>query len=398
MQKRSVRITVLTLLLATPLAAAFFLWTIDRSAAGAADAVDLVTTHIERMRDALAEIGAAQQGYVAPGQLDEPLFEQTAAQIGVARGGLASVRPFVRSAGASTALDALSESLDALEAADGRTRENLSLGQDLMAADVVFSDGRNIVDAMVTRLRELQRAERAAAAETLESASRGRWGAFGLLALGSLALLMLALRTPAEVPRVPNVPHVPEVRTGTLGIVGTLDTRDTSGTLGTPETFQVDLAAAAAVCTDLSRVTDTAALSPLLHRAADLLDAAGLTLWMSAGEQLFAALGHGYPTDALARFGPIARSAENAAATAWRTGRLGVIAATPKTSGGLVVPMFGPGGCIGVVALEIRHGREQDAGIQAVAAMVAAQLAAVVAAWPAGSGDPTAKAPKARTA
>jgi GAF domain-containing protein len=75
-----------------------------------------------------------------------------------------------------------------------------------------------------------------------------------------------------------------------------------------------------------------------------------------------------------------------------------VIAATPTTTGGLVVPMFGPGGCIGVVALEIRHGREQEATVQAVAAMVAAQLAAAVAAWPAGSGDPTAKAPKARTA
>jgi len=396
MQRRSVRITVLTLLLATPPAAAFFLWTIDRRTADAADAVDLATTRIERIRDALAEIGTAQQGYVAPGQLDEPLFDRTTAQIGVVRGEVAAVRWLVRSAGASTTLDALGESLDALEAADGRTRENLSLGQDLMAADVIFSDGRNILDAMVTRLRELQRDERAAAAETLEGAARARWGAFGLLAFVSLALLVVARRTPAD------GSSQPEVRSGTLlGIHGTPSTVDTSGspgTSGTPGTFQVDLAAAAAVCTDLSRVTDTAALSPLLHRAADLLDAAGLTLWMSAGEQLFAALGHGYPADQLARFGPIARGAENAAAAAWRTGRLGVIAATSKTSGGLVVPMFGPGGCMGVVALEIRHGREQDAGVQAVAALVAAQLAAAVAAWPAGSGDPTAKAHRARTA
>jgi hypothetical protein len=396
--------TVLTLLLATPLAAAFLLWTIDQRTAAAADAADLAITHIERMRDALAEIGAAQQGYVAPGQLDEPLFDRTTAQIGLVRGEVAALRPLVRSVSASTTLDGLSESLDALEAADGRTRENLSLGQDLMAADVIFSDGRNILDAMVTRLRELQRAERAAAAHTLERAVRARWGAFGVLAFVSIALLVVALRTPGA---VPNVPGMPEARTGTLGIVGTPNARDTSrtpgtsgtlGTSGTPETFQVDLAAAAAVCTDLSRVTDTAALSPLLRRTADLLDAAGLTLWMSAGEQLFAALGHGYPADQLARFGPIARNAENAAAVAWRTGRLGVIAATPTTSGGLVVPMFGPGGCIGVFALEIRHGREQDAGVQAVAAMVAAQLAAAVAAWPAGSGDPTTKAPKVRTA
>jgi hypothetical protein len=409
MQRRSVRITVLTLLLATPLAAAWFLWTIDRRAADAAIAVDVVTTHIEQIRDALAEIGAAQQGYVAPGQIDEPWFERTTTHIGVVRGKLAAVRPLVRSARASTSLDALTELLDALEAADARARENLSLAQDLMAADVIFSDGRNVLDAMVGRLRDLQHAERAAYAETQGSAVRARWAAFGLLGLVSLAVLAVALRTAAgasKVPEVPTVAHVPEVRTGTLGLLGTPDNAETlgtprtPGTLGTvanPDGFKVDLAAAAAVCTELSRVTETAALSSLVGRAADVLDASGLTLWMSAGEQLFPVLGHGYPAEQLARFGPIARGSDNAASTAWRTGRPTVIAATPQTSGGLVVPMPGPHGCVGVLALEIRHGREQDGAIQAVATMVAAQLATAVAAWPAASGDP-ANAPKARTA
>jgi GAF domain-containing protein len=59
--------------------------------------------------------------------------------------------------------------------------------------------------------------------------------------------------------------------------------------------------------------------------------------------------------------------------------------------------MFSPQGCIGVLALEIRHGREQDPVVQAVAAMVAAQLAAAVAAWPAASGATAAKH-EARTA
>ena len=406
MQRRSVRITVLTLLLATPLAAAWFLWTIDRRAADAAIAVDVVTTHIEQIRDALAEIGAAQQGYVAPGQIDEPWFERTTTQIGVVRGQLAAVRPLVRSARASTSLDALTELLDALEAADARARENLSLAQDLMAADVIFSDGRNVLDAMVGRLRDLQHAERASYAETQGNAVRARWAAFGLLGLGSLAVLVVALRTAtgaSKVPEVPTVARVPEVRTGTLGLLGTPDNAETLGTPGTvgtvanPAGFQVDLAAAAAVCTELSRVTETAALSSLVGRAADILDASGLTLWMSAGDQLFPVLGHGYPAEQLARFGPIARGSDNAASTAWRTGRPTVIAATPQTSGGLVVPMLGPHGCVGVLALEIRPGREHDGAIQAVATMVAAQLATAVAAWPAASGDP-ANAPKARTA
>jgi GAF domain-containing protein len=160
---------------------------------------------------------------------------------------------------------------------------------------------------------------------------------------------------------------------------------------------KVDLPAAAALCTDLSRVTDRAALSVLLARAASILDASGLILWMSAGEQLFAVLGHGYPPEHLARFGPIARSADNAAAAAWRTGRLRVIAGEGKTPGALVAPMFGPAGCSGILALEIRHGREQDSDVQAVAAMVAAQLATAVAAWPAASVAP-AKEAAARSA
>lgn len=384
MQTRSVRITTLTLLLATPLAAAVFLWALDRRAARASSSVDRLTTYVERMRDALAEIGVAQTGYVAPGQLDEPWFERSTAQIAVVRSGIAEIRPLLRSAAAATVLDAVTASLDALEATDVRTRQNLSLGQDLMAADVVFSDGRNMLDGIVARLRDLQQAERAVAAGALASAAGARWGvlailAFGWIAAGLFACVGRGFTPPLAMPEVPEVSEVPEARPGTSG---------------TPGTFSVDLAAAAALCTDLARVTDTAALPPLVARAADLLDASGLTLWMNAGEQLFAVLGHGYPAGQMARFGSITRTADNAAAAAWRDGRLSVIAGTPKTSGALVVPMFGPGGCIGMLALEIRRGREQDPGIQAVAGMVAAQLATAVAAWPAASGAPAPKTSK----
>jgi len=385
MQRRSVRLTVLTLLLATLPAAAFFLWTIDRRTTAASTTADAVAAHVERMRDAVAEIGAAQHGYVAPGQLDEPWFERTAAQLEELGGELAVVRPLVRSADAAAALDALAASIEALAAADARTRQNLSLGQDLMAADVIFSDGRNILGAMVARLRELQRAERAAHGADLTAAARTRWAVLAILALGWIAAGgWIAYVGRGSTPRVPLD-------------LASADTATVSEPAA-PSHPSVDLAAAAALCTDLSRVTDTAALPALFARAASMLDASGLTLWMSAGEQLFAVLGHGYPPEHLARFGPIARTADNAAAAAWRAGRLSVIGGDAQTPGALVAPMFGPGGCIGVLALEIRRGREQDPAVQAVAAMVTAQLATAVAAWPAASGAPAARAPEARTA
>jgi hypothetical protein len=264
-----------------------------------------------------------------------------------------------------------------------------------MAADVIFSDGRNILDAMVARLRELQRAERAADAADLTARARTRGAVLGLAALLWIGIGGFLLRGDF-MPRVGRVLSDPPVSRIPLDLASA-DT-DASPELRVVRQTSVDLAAAATLCTDLSRVTDTAALPALFARAASILDASGLTLWMSAGEQLFAVLGHGYPPEHLARFGPIARTADNAAAAAWRTGRLSVIGGDPQTPGALVAPMFGPGGCIGVLALEIRHGREQDPAVQAVAAMVAAQLATAVAAWPAASSAPTAREPEARTA
>jgi len=382
MQTRSIRITILTLLLAAPLAAASFLWTTDRRAAAAARAADAVAAHVDRMRDAIAEIGTAQQGYVAPGQLDEPWFEWTTEQIQALRTDISAVHSLLRSTEGPGTLAAFAESVDALEAADARTRENLGIGQDLMAADVIFSDGRNILEGMVERLRELQRAERASTTDALGSVARARWGALAVLILAPFTIVAL-LR------KVPGGAAVAAVSSGAAA------TAPGSVAPGAPAPAPrpLDLAAAAALCTDLGRVSATAALPPLLARAAELLNASGLTLWMSAGEQLFAVLGHGYAAADLARFGPIARHADNAVAAAWRAGRVSVMAGGAQTPGALAAPMFGPGGCVGVLALEIRPGHEPDHAAQAVATMVAAQLAAVVAAWPAASNAPA--APKA---
>jgi hypothetical protein len=96
----------------------------------------------------------------------------------------------------------------------------------------------------------------------------------------------------------------------------------------------------------------------------------------------------------LARLGPIRRNGENATAAAWRACALRVVPGDGKNNGAVVAPMFGPStslgpwadGCIGVLTIEMRSGRENDPTTQAVAAMFAAQLATVLAAWPAPSG------------
>jgi hypothetical protein len=111
---------------------------------------------------------------------------------------------------------------------------------------------------------------------------------------------------------------------------------------------------------------------------------------------LFAVAAHGYDKRAIAKLGAIARSADNATAAAWRNGQVGVVRGDAGANGAIVAPMFGPDGCVGVLAAEVRHGRESDADARAVTAMIASQLAMVLSAWPGPSSVPGEQVTEAR--
>jgi GAF domain-containing protein len=144
---------------------------------------------------------------------------------------------------------------------------------------------------------------------------------------------------------------------------------------------QVDLAEAARLCTDLARVKESGELAGLLARAADLLDASGIVLWIVGpdGAALRPAASHGYSDHALARMRTLSGRSENAVSVAFRTGRLEVVRGGADKPGAIVAPIVTPGGCVGAVAAEIRHGAEASPSVQAVATIVAAQLASLVA-------------------
>ena len=383
MRDRPVRLVVIIFLPASLLFAAFFFWNIEQRAAKAVVLAGDASARVARMSDTIAGIGTAQQGYVAPGQLDEPWFERASTLTSELSREIQQARESLRSPESRATLQQLTASLATLTAADERTRQNLQLGQELMASDVIFSDGRNLLDAMIASLRNLQAAEQSHLRAELNALARQRWLTFGALVVLWMAGLGVLSRRSAGSSSAPGPVN---------------DQASTQRALESPPRGQhritVDLAAAAAVCTDLSRITTTSALPGLLGRAAGVLDASGLILWISAGEQLFPVMAHGYSDDMLARMGPIARDAENAAASAWRTGQLAVVpaATTGGGQGAIVTPLFGLHSCIGVLSAELRQG-ENSPSVQAVATMIAAQLSTVVPAWPAGSFTPANSAP-----
>ena len=373
MRKRAVRISILTFLLTASLAATFFLWDIQRRTVELTAADDALAERLDGIASTAVAIGTAQQGYVAPGQLDEPWFDRMTMLLEQLDRELSAVQPSLRTADAIKTFESIGATRKALVAADERIRENVTLGQELMAADVIFSDGRNSVDAISAGLHDVQASERSRNRTERAGLERERWIVLGLATLAWFAVVVVLMSVPA-----PSTAPSTE-------IVEKVDADLPAATPATTQRPSVDLAATAVLCTDLSRVAETAALSELLGRAASILGASGATLWLGAGEQLFAVLGHGYPPQTLARFGPLARDADNAAAKAWRTGRVATVSGTEKSAGAIVAPMFGPGGCIGVLAFESRSKHEYDATLQAIAALIAAQVSTAVSAWPAAS-------------
>jgi hypothetical protein len=112
------------------------------------------------------------------------------------------------------------------------------------------------------------------------------------------------------------------------------------------------------------------------------MDASGLVVWLGnvGGADLRPVLAHGYPSGTLAQMPAVPRTADNAAAAAYRSGRFQIVMARPGASSGAVVaPLLSPEGCIGALAVEMKGGSETSDSVQALAAIFAAQLTGVLA-------------------
>jgi hypothetical protein len=149
----------------------------------------------------------------------------------------------------------------------------------------------------------------------------------------------------------------------------------------------VNIGAVATLCNDLARVADTRALPARLERAASVLDATGVIVWIADpdGRELAPILVHGYSPQLATRLGTIARDATNLTASAYRTGLLQTVKADAISSGAIAVPLVAATGCVGVMAAEVKNGGEQQEDLLAAATIVAAQLATL-------AGPPSARA------
>jgi hypothetical protein len=163
----------------------------------------------------------------------------------------------------------------------------------------------------------------------------------------------LDIRDAAPAPPADTLPESP--RESEVAIVEGLQ-RESQLRLNTEA--QVDLAAAARLCSDLARVKDASQLPELLGRAAELLDASGIVLWILGpeGTVLRPAASVGYSDHTLAKMKALSGRSDNAVSVAFRLGRMEVVSGTKERNGAVVVPVVTVNGCAGAMAAEIRHG------------------------------------------
>jgi hypothetical protein len=404
MQSRAARLTFCAVAWTGLAAAAFFLVQTERQISQRREAFRAFDQRAREATDALGDMRAAQHAYVAAGQGVAFWMPKVAALLEAVARDVDRLRASAASAEAGSSLMGAAANVTEFGNVDRRARDYLQSGQTLMAGDVVFTEGGETAALAAQQVESARLAERRAL-DASEAALRRQQATVLGAAAGLAALVMamlafakprqprdesaasaatsgaemspepaddLALRMVAQSPAVTQSPVVaqsPKARAPARA----------AGEL--PRGSVPVLKAAADLCTELSRVKDAGELHRLLARAADIMDASGLVVWIgnTAGADLRPVLGHGYPDQVFARMPTVPRSANNAAAAAYRTGALQVVLKRPGSNGAVVAPLLSPEGCVGAFSAEILSGSETADSVQALAAIFAAQLAGVLA-------------------
>ncbi len=374
------------------------------------------TTFAWKLTVSLSDLRSAQQAYVAAGQDRTYWVDKVASHLEVITESLSSL---VRLAKAPATVDALEQAtavVEDLRRMDALAREHTAAGQDLMASDLIFTDGLELAQRSASHVAFARATEQQARnrlqRERLNAQVVALAAALGTSIVAALLLLPIprskretgsansnvVLLDTADA-EIVSVQAQPESRL-LLNLDGdrlslaesTINSLAEQTSEGPSLTAPIspDLQLAADLCTDLGRLSDTEELSSLLTRTAVLLNASGIIVWVrdSAGSSLRPAIGHGYPSQALSRMGVISYDGDNATAAAYRSVQMQVVTGNGG-NGAIVVPLISATSCVGVMSAELQEGWETSDTVQAMASIVAAQLATLVVADSPVRSEPT---------
>lgn len=341
-----------------------------------------------------ADLRAALHAYIGPAPMAQFWLARSSSLIEELQAALATLATN-EDAGSPLA----AEPMTRMVALEKRARTFVRDNQDLLAADVVFTESRDHLDAVQLQLAAAR--DRAVVAGTARATALRREQyvlvglALGAWLLCALSLLPTAVAQPVAAPiattRMAAADDIPMVIAPTPMIAP-----EPVASKPLPPPPVPRLPDAAQLCGDLARVSDGAQIGALLVRAADVLDATGLIVWAASadGQGLVPAASCGYDDRMLARIGSLPLDSENLTVAAFRDAARRTSGARAGAPAALAVPLIGPNGPIGVLSGEIRHVERVGETTSALASIFAAQLATLVGSMPAAETEepPTADA------
>lgn len=389
MRSRPARFTLSALAWIALGAAAFFTLQQQQSIDSRRAALRAFETTARDAADALDDLQASQQAYVAAGQDPADWIPKVATYMQTASGSIDTLRSTAASSGAGPSLLDASTSMTQVGNIDRAIRQQLDSGETTSAAEAVFGEAADAISSAVSNVDAARTAERQAA-DAFE-ADRRRLQAYalgGAAAFVAILLAILGLAAPAASGSADATARETAASAdgeiGMLGGIGHVAPTAAAPRSAAPASMsQNAVSALAGICTELGRAREAGQLQPLIEQAAALMNARGLIIWLgsTSGADLRPVLAHGYSAAALSRIPTVPRSADNAAAAAYRTGDLQIVESLPGGGqGAIVAPLLSADACIGALTAEIRDGGERTASTRAVAQIVAAQLASVLAA------------------
>jgi hypothetical protein len=377
MNSRLIRTLIVVIGIAIGLTASYLFKNIDTDIIGQRSSADVLRGQAAALSATIADVRAGQFAYVARGQGEAfwmsrveslmPALQKQAAEFGAS----------LASPAAQSAFEAASAALENFRTLDARVREFVRSGSTLLAADMIFSDGLESTTTASTQVaaalnEELQ--HRSVAMASLRNRQLAVLGG----GAGVMLLLIVGLAIAGDQGGQSAVPEA------------------AAAPVAEPVRFEAPLPKArpavtpkllstAQLCGELARVAESRQLPNLLERAAKVLDASGIIVWVAepSRQALRPAIAHGYEEKVIARMGSIHRDANNAAAAAYRSSEIRTVSGDAFTSGAVIVPLMTSDGCVGVLSAEMKGGSEKDESSQALATIFAAQLATIVATPPA---------------
>ena len=361
--------------------------------------------------EALLDLRASLHAYVAPGQ-GVPFWSKRAqATLDSLREQLVVVDAALTPQRASVA-DTL-DAVDKLAAAERRLREHARRGEALLAGDIVFTEVRDLLSESIEQVQAARNTLNAAA-NARASALRREQAMLAGVVIGVWAIIASLLVTPTKPVAIKDpgewrndlaekikkpIPKEPE----TAKLKPVEPVAPAEPVAPPPAIPSVPVAAlqqVGEICADLSTLADTGALTGALARAATVLDASGLIVWIASndGDSLSPVASHGFDEKMVSRIGRIPRDSANLTAAAFRENVPRVSAATLTAPAALAVALCGPTGPVGVLSVELKSGVPADEGRVALTTIFGAQLATLaqpITAAPAAPIEPAAPAPPA---